>query len=44
MVAVALLFGILWVGKTAQKRKVGTFDQIIDLALYAIIGGFILLN
>ncbi|NLW56718.1 MAG: prolipoprotein diacylglyceryl transferase [Firmicutes bacterium] len=41
MVAVALLFGILWVGKTAQKRKVATFDQIIDLALYVIIGGFI---
>ena len=41
MVALALLFGIIWVGKSAEKRKVATFDQILDLALYVIVGGFI---
>lgn len=41
MVALALFFGIIWVGKTAQKRKIATFDQIVDFALYVIIGGLV---
>ncbi|HHT06153.1 MAG TPA: prolipoprotein diacylglyceryl transferase [Hydrogenispora sp.] len=40
-VALALFCGLLWVGSLARKRGIATFEQIIDFALYAIIGGLI---
>ncbi len=39
MVALTLLLGIIWVGRAVEKRKLATFDQIIDFAIYVIIGG-----
>ncbi|HBL35805.1 MAG TPA: hypothetical protein DDZ55_03245 [Firmicutes bacterium] len=41
MVALALLCGLLMVGSMARKRKIATFEQIIDFAFYVIIGGLI---
>jgi phosphatidylglycerol:prolipoprotein diacylglycerol transferase len=41
MVALTLLLGIIWVGRAAEKRKLATFDQIIDFAFYVIIGGLL---
>lgn len=41
MVALALLLGIIWVGLAAQQRKIATFNQITDFAIYVIVGGLV---
>lgn len=41
MVAVAVLLGVLWVGKAVKKKGLGTFDNVIDLTIWVFIGGLI---
>ncbi len=41
MVAVAVFLGVLWVGKAVQKKGLGTFDHVVELALRVFIGGLI---
>ena len=42
MMALALLGGLLWTGFWAKKRAIATFDQIMDLAFFVILGGLVL--
>ncbi|NLY89801.1 MAG: prolipoprotein diacylglyceryl transferase [Firmicutes bacterium] len=41
MVALALLVGLIWVGKAIEKRGIGKFDLAIDIAVQLFFGGLI---
>jgi len=41
MVAMAVLLGLIWVGKAVKKKRLGTYDNVVDITVWLFIGGLI---